>query len=126
MTENTKAVDALAECNNAGHQDYLATARKALEHDRARPRRWELRISPQKIDIIDKTDIINVTKADDHVDPIDKTDAVNVNKTADPVDPDGPVDLLQPYSEPAPDESPMGDGDTAERAAIQEFDGESS
>ena len=68
MTENTKAVDALAECNNAGHQDYLATARKAQEHYRARPRRWELRISPQKIDMTDKTNIINVTKADDHVD----------------------------------------------------------
>ena len=123
MTESTKALDALTGCINAGHQAYLAAARKALEHDRARPRRWELRISPQKIDIIDKTDIINVTKADDHVDPIDKTDAVNVNKTGDPVE---HVDLLQPYSEPAPDESPMGDGDTAERAAIQEFDGESS
>ena len=80
MTENTKAVDALAECNNAGHQDYLATARKALEHYRARPRRWELRISPQKIDMTDKTNIINVTKADDHVDPINKTDAVNVRR----------------------------------------------
>ena len=57
MTENTKALDALAECNNAGHQDYLATAHKALEHDRARPRRWELRISLQKID---KTDAVNV------------------------------------------------------------------
>ena len=80
MTESTKALDALTGCINAGHQACLAAARKALEHDRARPRRWELRISPQKIDIIDKTDIINVTKADDHVDPIDKTDAVNVNK----------------------------------------------
>ena len=32
MTENTKALDALAERINNGHQAYLATARKALEH----------------------------------------------------------------------------------------------
>ncbi len=88
---------------------------EVIEHDQARPRRWELRrILPQKTDMTDMTDIFNVTKAYDHVDhvdPIDKTDAVNVKKSADPVDPDGPVDLLQPYSEPVPDELPMGDGD---------------
>ena len=32
MTKNTKALDALAERINAGHEAYLATARKALEH----------------------------------------------------------------------------------------------
>ncbi len=115
MTENTKALDALAECNNAGHQVYLATARKALEHDRARPRRWELRISPQKIDIIDKTDIFNV----DPVDHTEKTDAENVNKINDPVDPVDHVDDLQPYS--YSDHDP--DGDIEEREAIQEWDG---
>jgi len=118
MTENTKALDALAECNNAGHQVYLATARKALEHDRARPRRWELRISPQKIDIIDKTDIFNVDPVDP-VDPPEKTDAVNVSTTANPVDPDDDVDDLQAYS--SSDHDP--DGALEERAAIQEWDG---
>ncbi len=32
MTENTKALDALAERINTGHRAYLAAARKALEH----------------------------------------------------------------------------------------------
>ena len=32
MTKNTQALDALAERINTGHQAYLATARKALEH----------------------------------------------------------------------------------------------
>ncbi len=118
MTENTKALDALAECNNAGHQTYLATARKALEHDRARPRRWELRISPQKIDIIDKTDIFNVDPVDP-VDPIEKTDAKKASKSASSVDPDDDVDDLQAYS--SSDHDP--DGALEERAAIQEWDG---
>ena len=78
----------------------------------------------QKTDMIDKTDIFNATKAYDHVDavdPIDKTDTINVNKTAGSVDPDGPDDVLQPNSCSDRDH----DGDPEERAAIQEFDGES-
>ena len=45
---------------------------EVIEHDQARPKRWELRIRPQNIDIIDKT-----VKSDGS---------------------DGPDDVLQPYS----------------------------
>ncbi len=69
---------------------------EVVEHDRARPRRWELRRKrPQKIVGTDKTDNFD-----------------------DPVD---PVDLLQPYSLSVPGQGL--DSDAEERAAIQEFDG---
>ncbi len=66
---------------------------EVIEHDRARPRRWELRILVQKTDIIDKT-----VRSDDS---------------------DGPDDVLQPYS--YSDQGP--DGDIEEREAIQAIDG---
>jgi hypothetical protein len=63
-----------------------------IEHDLARPRRWELRIQVRKTDIIDKT-----VRSDD---------------------PDGPDDVLQPYS--YSDHEP--DGDRDEREAIMAID----
>jgi len=53
---------------------------EVIEHDRARPRRWELRIPVQKTDIIDKT-----VRSDD---------------------PDGSDDVLQPYSCPDHENKP--------------------
>ncbi len=97
-----KAANALSNRVRRAAPGLRSMGLEVIEHDRARPKRWELRMSPQKTDIIDKTD------------------AVNVNKTADSVDPDDPVGLLQPYSYPDQDI----DGDVEERAAIQEFDGE--
>jgi len=117
-----KAANALSNRLRRAAPGLRAMGLEVIEHDRTRPRQWELRISPQKINIIDKTDIFNVTKAFDPVDPVDpieKTDAKKASKSASSVDPVDDVDDLQAYS--SPDHDP--DGALEERAAIQEWDG---
>ena len=67
-----KAPNALSNRLRRAAPGLRAMGLEVIEHDLARPRRWELRISLQKTDMIDKTDISD--------------------------DPDDDVDLLQPYS----------------------------
>ncbi len=71
---------------------------EVIEHDRDRPIRWALRK------------------------PLQSTESTESTVSAD--DTYGTFGRLQPYSEPAPDQLPMGDGDEQERLAIQAWDGE--
>jgi hypothetical protein len=71
---------------------------EVIEHDRDRPIRWALRL------------------------PLQST--VNTVSTVSADDTYGTDGNLQPYSEPTPDQLPMGDGDEQERLAIQAWDGE--
>ena len=56
-----KAANALSNRVRRAAPGLRSMGLEVIEHDRARPKRWELRMSPQKTDIIDKTDIFNVT-----------------------------------------------------------------
>ena len=92
-----KAANALSNRLRRAAPGLRAMGLEVIEHDLARPKRWELRRIPlQKTDIIDKTVISD--------------------------DPDDDVDLLQPYSSSDHDQ----DGDHEEREAISLIDGELS
>jgi len=73
---------------------------EVIEHDRERPIRWALRKPLQYTEIT-----VNTVSADDT---------------------DGTYGILQPYSEPVPEQLPADNGDLEERRAIQEWDGEQS